>query len=319
MSRTVEEIFRAAYHVGERYESFKILIVGEYGPDFSTSHQENSAVFREHMHSHYIQKIIDAFDEAATELDLSLEEIDRTEFFAYYNYYWHNARRSEISSDEKIDPKDYLTRLVDELGLGLIISAGGVGDERFRRENVFRREIFIRHGAEFLERPIFVEANSETLKEIFKAYLRTCRTGMDETFDRLAAQIAEGKSPLDVFDEIRGNAGGRFNTFPFGLPSGFYSELLLVCEDPMTLAEPHRIFNNRRWHADGVFNYIDWWCQETQGRFPARRVKLLTDKWTTEAYKRYENLFRRFAKHGVKFEFYLYTLGARPVKINLPF
>lgn len=330
MSRTVEEIFRDAYHVGERYESFKILIVGEYGPDFSASHQENTGAFREHMHSRYVQEIIDAFDAAATELGLSLEEIDHAEFFAYYNYYWNNAHRSEISSDEKIDPKDYLTRLVDELGARLIISAGGVGDERFRRE------IFIRHGAEFLERPIFVNANRETLKEIFKVYLRTCRTtGMDETFDRLAAQIAEGKSPLDVLDEIYGGVvitnypdrhGRRFprrngfNTFPFGVPSDLYPELLVVCEDPMTLAEPHRIFNNRRWHADGVFNYIDWWCQETQGRFPARRVKLLTDKWTTEAYKRYEILFRRLAKNErVSFEFHLYMLGARPVKINLPF
>lgn len=318
MGRTIEEIFRSAYHVGERYESFKILIVGEYGPDFSTSHQENSAVFREHMHSHYIQKIIDAFDEAATELDLSLEEIDREEFFATYNYYWDNTQHAEISSDEKIDPKDYLTRLVDELGAGLIISAGGVGDERFRRENVFRREIFIRHGAEFLERPIFVEANSETLKEIFKRYLPTCYSGIDETFDCLANQIAEGKSPLDDFDDFCANVsgGGTFNTFPLGEPSGLHPDLLVVCEDPMNLAEP---FGFRYWQDEGAFNYIDWWCHETQHRFRARRVKLLTDKWTTEAYKRYENLFRRFAKHGVKFEFYLYTLGARPVKINLPF
>ena len=319
MSRTVEEIFRDAYHVGECYERFKILIVGEYGPDFSSSPQENSAAFREHMRRQYIKQILDKFDVAATELGLSLGEIDRAEFFVYYNYYWYNTQRKEISSREKIDPKDYLTRLVDELDAGLIISAGGVGDERFRRE------IFTRHEAEFLERPVFVEVRDERLTEILKAYLLKCRTGIDETFDCLAAQIAEGKSPLDVLDEIcdagnSNNAGGRFNTFPIGTPSNLYPELLVVCEDPMNLAEPYRISH---WHdedTEGAFNYIDWWCRTTRGMFPARCVKLLTDKWTTEAYKRYENLFRRFAKkERVKFEFYLFTFGAPPTKINLPF
>ena len=303
MSRTVEKIFRNSYHVGERYGRFKILIVTEGGPDFSASQEANNAAFREILQRSDVRWILDAFDEAVAELELPLGEIDSAEFFATYNYYWCNTRRTEIPSGEKIDPTVYLTRLADELGAGLVVGAGGVGDERFKRED------FIPHGAEFLERPIFVRNN---LKEIFKRYLPLCRTGIDETFDSLAEQIAEGKSPLDIFDEIidagcsNGSGGGTFNTFPMGSPSGLRPDLLVVCEDPMNLSEP--------------FNHIDWWCRKTQGMFPARRVKLLTDKWTTAVYKRYKDLFRRLAERdGVKFEFYLYTLGARPVKINLPF
>lgn len=316
MNRAVEEVFRTAYHVGERYGRFRILLVGEYGSKFSASRQENVAAFRKHLHGDYVQWILDAFDAAAAELKLSTGQIDRAEFFAYYNYYWCNTRREEIPSGAEIDPKTYLTRLADELGAGLILSAGGVGDERFRREYVFGDD-------ELAERPIFVDAisNRQKLADIFKAYLLTCRSDIDEIFDRLAEQIADGKSPLDVFDNICNNAGVKFNTYPMGKPSGLRPDLLVVCEDPMNLAEPFGFFHPRfrDWHAEGAFNYIDWWCHETQGRFPTRRVKMLTDKWLTEAYNRYEKLFRRFAKAGVDFDFRLYTPGAKPAKINLPF
>ena len=307
MGRTVEEIFRSAYHVGERYERFKILIVTEGGPDFSASQEANNAAFRKILQRSDVHRILDTFDEAVAELELPLGESDREEFFATYNYYWDNNQHAEILSGKNIDRAAYLTRVVDELGAGLIVGIT-VGDERFRREYFFDDD-------ELSERPIFTANN---LKEIFKRYLPTCYSGIDETFDCLANQIAEGKSPLDDFDDFCANVsgGGTFNTFPLGEPSGLHPDLLVVCEDPMNLAEP---FGFRYWHGEGAFNYIDRWCHETQHRFRARRVKLLTDKWTTEAYKRYENLFRRFAKHGVKFEFYLYTLGARPVKINLPF
>lgn len=306
MGRTVEEIFRSAYHVGEHYGRFKILIVTEGGPDFSASQEENNAAFRKILQRSDVQRILDTFDEAVAELELPLGEIDREEFFATYNYYWDNTQRAEIPSGKKIDRAAYLTRVVDELGAGLVV--GMVGDKRFRREYFFDDD-------ELSERPIFAANN---LKEIFKRYLPTCYSGIDETFDLLADKIAEGKSPLDDFDDFCANVagGGTFNTFPMGNPSGWHPDLLVVCEDPMNLAEP---FGFRNWHEEGAFNYIDWWCRETQHMFRARRVKLLTDKWTTEAYKRYENLFRRLAKIGVKFEFYLYTLGARPVKINLPF
>ena len=80
-NRTVEKIFCEAYHVVESYECFKILIVGEYGSDFSASQEANHAAFREHMQRNDIRRIIDIFDEAAKELELPLGEIDREEFF----------------------------------------------------------------------------------------------------------------------------------------------------------------------------------------------------------------------------------------------
>ena len=324
--RTVEEIFSNSYHVGERYDRFKILVVTEGGPDFSASRKVNTIAFREHMHGRF-QRIIDAFEEAAKELNLPLGRIDRAEFFACYNYYWYNTCRSEIPSGEKINPEIYLSRLVEILNAGLVLSTG-VGDERFRRNSDFLdvAEIFERR----LELPIFIGYN-EDFKKIFKIYLKNYRSGIDEAFDRIAEQIAKGKSPLDVLDEIGNGAnasgtsrGGGFNTYPHGTPSDFHPELLVVCEDPMNLAEwAHGFFSHPHfhdWYANGAFNYIEWWCRRTQDIFPKRRVKLLSDKWTTEAYKRYENLFRRFAeKHGVKFEFYLYTLGAIPTEIHLPF
>ena len=317
MGRTVEQIFKSSYYVGRDYKRFKILIVTEGGPNFSASTSANTVAFREYLHK-YAQWILDAFDAAAKEVGISLGRSERAEFFTSYNYYWCNTRRSEIQSDEKIYPKIYLSSLVEELNAGLVISAGGVGDERFRKnEELPRRDI--------LELPIYVATrDTEYLKEIFKIYLRNCRSGIDEAFDQLGAQIAKGKSPFDVAEEILENAngsigsgGGSFNTYPMGNPSGFHSDLFIVCEDPMNLAE---LYNSWRWRHGGAFDYIDWWCHETEGMFPRRRVVLLTDKWTTEAYKRYENLFRRLAKkHGVKFEFYLYMLGAPPTKIKLPF
>lgn len=302
--RTVEQIFKAAYYVGARYKKFKILIVTEGGSDFSASTSANTAAFREHLHE-YAQWILDAFDAAAKEVGISPGRGERAKFFASYNYYWCNTCRAEIHSAEKIYPEIYLSRLVEELNAGLIISAGGVGDERFRRNvELPRRNI--------LELPIYIATHdAEYLKEIFKIYLRNCQSGIDEAFDRIAEQIAKGKSPLDVADEIFANAnnsssGGSFNTYPMGTPSAFHPDLLVVCEDPMNLSE--------------AFFHINWWCCGTEGMFPRRRVVLFSDKWTTEAYKRYENLFRRLAKQrGVKFDFYLYTLGARPAKINLPF
>lgn len=319
--RTIEEIFSDSYHIGTHYNRFKIIIVGEYGPDFSVSQRENTNLFREHMHSDYIQEILNAFEAAAKELNLPLGRVDRAEFFAYYIYYWYNKHYSEIkkiNAGEEINPEDYLRRLVENLNAGLVLSAGGVGEMAFRQHFEFNRE-----GP--LNLPIFCEARREDLKELFKVYIKNCRSSVDEAFKDIAKEIAKGKSPLDVFDKIcNGAGGGTFNTYPGGSPSGFHPELFVICEDPMNLAEfggifyPHRHFHH--WHKEGAFNYIDWWCDETTGRFPARRVMLLTDKWTTEAYKRYENSFRRFAKkYGVKFEFYLYTLGALPVKINLPF
>ena len=305
MGRTVEQIFKAAYYVGARYKRFKILIVTEGGPDFSASISANTIAFRGHLHE-YAQWIFDIFDAAAKEVSISLGRGERAEFFASYNYYWYNTRRSEIHSDEKIYPEIYLSRLVEKLNAGLVISAGGVGDERFRRSvELPRRDI--------LELPIYIAThNAEYLKEIFKVYLLNCRSGIDEAFDSIAEQIAKGKSPLDVSNEIFSNAtnnssgGSSYNTYPMGTPSRFHPDLFVICEDPMNLSEP--------------FDHIYWWCHETEGIFSRRRVLLLTDKWTTEAYKRYEILFRRLAKmHGVKFEFYLYMPGTPPTKIKLPF
>ena len=80
-NRTIEEIFRNAWHVGERYGRFRILIATEGGPDFSASQEANHTAFREHMQRNDIRRIIDIFDEAAKELELPLGEIDREEFF----------------------------------------------------------------------------------------------------------------------------------------------------------------------------------------------------------------------------------------------
>ena len=315
MDRMVEQIFKASYYVGRDYKRFKILIVTEGGPDFSASTSEDTAAFRAHLHER-AQWILDAFDAAAKEVGISLGRGERAELFASYNYYWFNTRRAEIYSDEKIYPEIYLTRLVEKLNAGLVISAGGVGDERFRRDS----EYLLR---ENFELPIFVAPrNREQLKEIFKIYLRNCRASIDAAIERIAEKISKGKSPLDILDELLGannssGAGGSFNTYPTGNPSGFYPDLLIVCEDPMNLSEPPHSWH---WRHGGAFDYIDWWCHETEGIFLRRRIVLFTDKWTTEAYKRYENLFRRLSKqHGVKFEFYLYMFGAPPTKIKLPF
>ena len=130
---------------------------------------------------------------------------------------------------------------------------------------------------------------------------------MDAALDDIFKRISNGKSLLDASDEIFGKSdSGGFNTYPMGKPGRLWPELFAVCEDPMKISS--------------AFDYICWWCHETDGMFPKRRVVLLTDDWTTKAYKSFEDLFRRFAnQHGVKFEFYLYMLGSRPAKINLPF
>ena len=330
MSRTIEQIFKNSYHVGAHYGRFRILLVTEGGPDFSGSTGENAAVFREYLHGRYFQWILDAFDAAAKEIGLSLGKTDRAEFFTSYNYYWCNTRRSEIPSGERIAPEIYLTRLVKDLNAGLVISAGGVGDERFKRN--FAPEMLNR-----LERPIFLgvpwgEDIDNVLKEIFKIYLRDVpHSTLEEITSILNEEIPEGKSPLDVFNDICGNGGGRgqFNTFPMGEPSvGFFPELLVICEDPMPLAvdehfEHFDYFYHRfrhRFYELGAFNYIFWWCQQTEDEFSSRKVFLYTDKWTTAAYNRYKKAFQRLAKNqGVEFDFRLWTGNVAPTKIKLPF
>ena len=319
MDNIAEKFFANSCHVGNRFGRFRILVVFEDCPDFAASPEQNADTFRKRMHRE--SDILETFAVAAEELGISFEESDLAEFFAAYSYYWQNAHSLPRVTERS--HADYLTRLVKELGAGLVLSCGGIGDERFRREHVeLDAEDFLR-GAIFVEVP----RNRERLKKIFKAYLRRRRSGIDETVDRISEAIAAGKSPLDIFNELPGannssGSGDSFNTFPMGRPSRLHPELLVVCEDPMNLTESYQLMRHyryREWQKEGAFNYIEWWCHETDGKFNQRRVVLLTDKWDTAAYKRYENFFRRFTKRGVTFEFKLFIPGAKPAEINLPF
>ena len=115
MNRTIEQKFRTSYHVGTHYEQFKILIVTKGGCDFSLTNRENGKLFRDFLNRNY-GRILNAFDEAANEVGISLSRIARAEFFTTYNYYWYK-------SDEKMYRNFYLNHLIGELDANLVLLA----------------------------------------------------------------------------------------------------------------------------------------------------------------------------------------------------
>lgn len=274
MSTIIEQCFKNSFYVGKYYVRFKILIVLE------------ANAFREPPRSRKdFTNILDAFNAAIEELEINLGEDDRAEFFAYYAYYWWN--RSDIGY-RTIDSEEALTDVINRLGANLIVSAGGVGDNRFRDKERVNRFDF--------NRPIFIEARSEGLKEIFKAYLKNCHSEFNATIEEIADQISEGLSPLEAFDDVCGAGTGTFNTYPIGTPTNIlYPYLLAICEEPHTLEK--------------ILAHIYKWLNDTERLFRRRQVVLFTDKWLPETFSRYQKAFKRWTRRGVTFDIRLSTDG----------
>ena len=271
MDRLVEQLFKNSFYVGKHYARFKILVVLEQVEPF-----QEPPVSR-------ITKILDAFNTAIEELEMNLGESDRAEFFAYYAYYWWNRRAID---QRTIDREEALTNVINRLGANLIVSECGVGDSRFRDKERVNHFDF----------PFFIEARSEDLKEIFKAYLKNCHSEFDATIEEIADQISEGLSPLEAFDDVCGTGAGTFNTYPMGTPTNnLYPYLLAVCEDPHTLEK--------------ILAHIYKWLNDTERLFRRRQVVLFTDKWLPETFSRYQKAFKRWTRRGVTFDIRLSTDG----------
>ncbi len=271
MDRLVEQLFKNSFYVGKYYPRFKILVVLEQIEPF-----QEPPVSR-------ITKILDAFNTAIEELEMNLGESDRAEFFAYYAYYWWNRRAID---QRTIDREEALSSVINRLGANLIISECGGGDNRFRDKEHVNHFDF----------PIFIEARSEDLKEIFKAYLKNCHSEFDATIEEIANQISEGLSPLEAFDDVCGTGAGTFNTYPMGTPTNnLYPYLLAVCEDPHTLEK--------------ILAHIYKWLNDTERLFRRRQVVLFTDKWLPETFSRYQKAFKRWTRRGVTFDIRLSTDG----------
>ncbi len=110
------------------------------------------------------------------------------------------------------------------------------------------------------------------------------------------------------------NAAPNLNTYPHGVKSKLFPNLLAVCEGDRTL--------------DDVLQYVQKWCENwdaeiqkdsTKGRGYDKTVVIVTDKWDKNVFAPYEEEFRRRAmREDFWFTVHLDTTGNGYTEITFP-